>query len=292
MGRGDWWWFPEYDAPLGYPKGPARKNADGTWRRAFDRGAVIVNGSAYDAVVRMKGNYRDLSSGRVARRFMVPILDGRILLPTSDPPGGEDQPPRVTAEPPQTIRVAALDGGLHAVQTPGGLDLRVADDGTLRNILWHGKTLVDHRKWNTEEFLLAGYPISGEVKAGSTWSFRIRTSVHSARMTLHRMEHSLYLVPRGGCLENLVRLRGGVVEQGHEHIAIPVRQPRDMMLFDDAAGCPGKGRDGKVAHRLAQAGRRLLDGRLHSQRTHRGNALRESRTEITSQRQLSDRNHQ
>jgi len=320
MGRGDWWWFPEYDAPLGYPKGPARKDADGTWRRDFDGGTVIVNGSAYDAVVHLAGNHRDVSSGRVAREFTVPMLDGRILLPTSEPArGGYDSLPRVTAQPPKAVRAAVLDGGLHAVQTPGGLDLRIADDGQLRNILWHGKTLcrggfpsilssdrnsfvveksepptvrygdgqygfefqgtmrggkecvdyheklqvgpddsfaiqfhfiaktdlklrlwrhyftfpiseyagatavndrakvvlpakfgtaellpgmcktilqngektlsiesstamglVDHRKYGTEEYLLAGYPVRGEVKAGATWSFHVRMSIENS----------------------------------------------------------------------------------------------------------------
>ena len=25
LSRGNWWWYPEYDAPLGYPKGPAQR---------------------------------------------------------------------------------------------------------------------------------------------------------------------------------------------------------------------------------------------------------------------------
>jgi hypothetical protein len=37
--------------------------------------------------------------------------------------------------------------------------------------------LVDHRKWGTNEFLLAGYPLNGEVKAGTTLTVETRVSV-------------------------------------------------------------------------------------------------------------------
>lgn len=142
LGRGDWWWFPEYDAPLGYPKGPARREPNGTWWREFDGGSVVVNGSAYDAVVRLPGNHRDVSSGRVAKEFTVRMLDGRILLPTTEAPGGgEDPPARITAELPPVVRTAELENGVHAVQTPGGLDLRVASHGELQSLLWRGKAL-------------------------------------------------------------------------------------------------------------------------------------------------------
>jgi hypothetical protein len=127
---------------LGYPQGPAHRNPDGTWQRSFDGGLVVVNGTQYDAVLALPANHRDLSSRRVARRFTVPMLDGRILLPTTDgASGGSDPAPRVTAEPPRTLRAADLGEGLWAVQTPGGLDLRIAPGGMLRNILWRGKTL-------------------------------------------------------------------------------------------------------------------------------------------------------
>lgn len=141
-GRGQWWWYPEFDAPLGYPRGPAQHNADGTWQRSFDGGLVVVNGTQYDAVLALPRNHRDFSSGRVARRFTVPMLDGRILLPTNARPGGgADVAPRVTAAPPKTLRAADMGAGQWAVQTPGGLDLRIDAGGILHSILWHGKTL-------------------------------------------------------------------------------------------------------------------------------------------------------
>ncbi|MFQ6130524.1 MAG: putative glycoside hydrolase [Armatimonadota bacterium] len=83
--RGQRWWYPEYDAPLGYPKAPADKQADGTWRREFDGGTVIVNPTLFDATVRFAGRHADASSGKVNTEFVVPAMDGRILLPTEAP---------------------------------------------------------------------------------------------------------------------------------------------------------------------------------------------------------------
>jgi hypothetical protein len=39
---------------------------------------------------------------------------------------------------------------------------------------------VDHRKWGPEEYLLAAYPIRGEVKAGTSWSFQVRVAVRDS----------------------------------------------------------------------------------------------------------------
>jgi hypothetical protein len=298
MGRGDWWWFPEYDAPLGYPKGPAHREADGTWRREFDGGIVVVNGTDYDTTLRLESNHRDVSSDRVAKNFTLRMFDGRILLPTNDPPrGGDDPPARLTAERVSKVVAVTLDNNMQAMKTPGGLELRLAETGELQSILWHGKrlftggwpsaksadgngleitksetpdlrvsdreatisfrgvlklgsaevsyeetttatsddaftlefkfttktnlkpkfwrhyvmlpvkpgnesllpsdttltlkqahqtitldssapmSLVDHRKWGTDEYLIASYPMRGEVKAGKTWSYRVKVTV-------------------------------------------------------------------------------------------------------------------
>ena len=139
LGRGNWWWYPEYDAPLGHPKGPAQRAEDGTWRRDFDGGTVVVNGSEYDAVVDLGGNYRDFSTGRVGRRFTLPVFDGRIFVSTDEPETpGEDVAPRLTQGPPSALKTTALDD-LTVVQTPGGLELRFEPTGELRRILWHGR---------------------------------------------------------------------------------------------------------------------------------------------------------
>jgi hypothetical protein len=80
--RGQRWWYPEYDAPLGYPKGKGRQEADGTWRREFDGGTVIVNPTPFDAEVAFAGRHRDVTTEKVDDHFVIPAMDGRILLPT------------------------------------------------------------------------------------------------------------------------------------------------------------------------------------------------------------------
>ncbi|MCC7495340.1 MAG: hypothetical protein IT204_23525 [Fimbriimonadaceae bacterium] len=142
IGRGRWWWYPEYDAPLGYPRGAATKRADGLWQREFDGGLVLVNGSRYDTAVELPRRYREVSSGRVGTRFTLPLLDGRILLTTDDPPtAGDDQPLRLTRERPAAVRAAAVDGQ-QVVQTPGGLDLWFAATGELKALQWRGQSLL------------------------------------------------------------------------------------------------------------------------------------------------------
>lgn len=143
MGRGNWWWYPEYDAPLGQPRGPAHRNADGTWQREFTGGTVVVNGTLYDAVATLPAKHRDLSTTRVATRFTIPSYDGRIFLPSTEPlTATPDIEPRLTAAPPKKMNIAKLDRGLIAAQTPGGLDLRFESTGALQQVLWHGQTLL------------------------------------------------------------------------------------------------------------------------------------------------------
>ena len=142
-GRGNWWWYKEYDAPLGHPKGPASRNADGTWQRAFEGGTVVVNGTMYDAVVKLPARWRDVSTGRVGSQFTLPQFDGRIFLPTTDPPTTTpDVEPRLTVGPPANLRVTKSPDGLMVAQTPAGLELRLDAKGTLRGILWHGRLLM------------------------------------------------------------------------------------------------------------------------------------------------------
>ena len=109
--RGQRWWYPEYDAPLGYPKGRAERQADGTWRREFDGGAVIVNPTPFDAEVCFPRRHRDASSDKVDSRFVIPATDGRILLPTDAPVAAgtiPDPKPLFTLSGPE--RVLERDG--------------------------------------------------------------------------------------------------------------------------------------------------------------------------------------
>jgi hypothetical protein len=166
LGRGDWWWYPEYDAPLGDPCDPARKNPDGTWQRDFQGGLVIVNGTLYDTVVRLEKPHQNFSTGDVRTQFTVPSFDGRILVPTDESPSpGTDPAPRITHQPPQTLRATPLDDGQWAIQTPTGLELRMAEHGELSHVFWHGRRLIT-----------GGWPV---VLATSQRSFAAQTNAHA-----------------------------------------------------------------------------------------------------------------
>jgi hypothetical protein len=138
--RGQNWWYPEYDAPLGYPKGVAAKQDDGSWRREFDGGLVVVNPTEWDVPVRFGERREDVSSRRVATDFVVPAMDGRIFLPTQKPAQAGDlpepEPPLTREGPPGIFRrgeravarwgdgsTAALDaaGNVTRVSGPAGV---------------------------------------------------------------------------------------------------------------------------------------------------------------------------
>ncbi len=143
LSRGNWWWYPEYDAPLGFPQGEATRQPDGLWQRRFDGGWVVVNGTAYDALVELPGRLKDVSTGRVASRIMIPRCDGRILLPTEEAltPGDEASPKLVRQAPPE-LQALRLDEGLVVVRGPAGLELRFGATGEVRQILLHGEPLM------------------------------------------------------------------------------------------------------------------------------------------------------
>ncbi|HJN18176.1 MAG TPA: putative glycoside hydrolase [Armatimonadota bacterium] len=143
LGRGQWWWYPEFDAPLGKPVGSAIRNADGTWQREFEGGLVVTNGASYDAVVELPAKRRDMSTGRVGTTFTIPMFDGRIFLPTDEAPtAGPDIEPRLTAGPPDALRVVTLEDGITVVQAPDGLELRFTSTGELRNILLNRQMIM------------------------------------------------------------------------------------------------------------------------------------------------------
>jgi hypothetical protein len=83
--RGSHWWYPEYEAPLGQPAGPAREIADRVWAREFSGASVRVNGSRCDEELAFDRPMKDASTGRVARRFVLPRIDGRIYLAAVEP---------------------------------------------------------------------------------------------------------------------------------------------------------------------------------------------------------------
>lgn len=79
--RGQDWWYPEYDAALGYPVGPAVMRPDGAWQRAFDApGLVVVNLNDESVTVTVSRRHRCVSFGQTGTSFSVAARDGLILL--------------------------------------------------------------------------------------------------------------------------------------------------------------------------------------------------------------------
>ncbi len=143
LSRGNWWWYPEYDAPLGYPKGPARRREDGLWQREFDGGLVLVNGTGYDASIELPARAHDVSTGRIGTRFTIPMYDGRIFLPTNAPSTpGDDVAPRLTRAPAKALEAVRLDDNLFVTRTREGLELRFNRAGELLRVLLHGQMVM------------------------------------------------------------------------------------------------------------------------------------------------------
>ena len=85
--RGQYWWYPEFDAPLGYPTGPCQRQTDGTWRRQFDGGIVVVNPTDWDVDVELNRRHRDASSrpGRSTLRGPPPRRSDLLAQRLADP---------------------------------------------------------------------------------------------------------------------------------------------------------------------------------------------------------------
>lgn len=79
--RGQHWWYPEFDAPLGEPRGEAEPFEQGTWRREFDNGFVVVNPQPRRARLRFGAHQRDFTNGWSGEEFAIPARDGRIFFP-------------------------------------------------------------------------------------------------------------------------------------------------------------------------------------------------------------------
>ena len=140
--RGQHWWYGEYDAPLGYPKGPARRHGDGTWRREFDGGLVVVNPTFFDLGVKTATNSQDVSSDRVGREFIIPSQDGRILIRTGEKPRPgklADPAPLMTPAGPERV---VQRGDKVLWRGPDGAVAIFRRDGILLNLWLDGKAIV------------------------------------------------------------------------------------------------------------------------------------------------------
>jgi hypothetical protein len=80
-GYGEQWWFSEYDASLGMPGGRYEKTTDGTYRREFDNGLVIVN-PGLDRTIDLDAEYLDATTNQTSNQITVPGKDARILIKT------------------------------------------------------------------------------------------------------------------------------------------------------------------------------------------------------------------
>jgi hypothetical protein len=78
--HGELWWFPEYDANLGFAAGDAQKRSDGSWMREFENGVVIANPTSKESTVEFAAIYRDVTTGVEGTSFAVPSKDGRIFV--------------------------------------------------------------------------------------------------------------------------------------------------------------------------------------------------------------------
>jgi hypothetical protein len=80
--RGQHWWYAEYDAPLGQPLGKAGPAGDGTWRREFEGGLVVVNPTVRELHVKLdQRTWRDYTTGWSGKEMFLPPHDGRIYIP-------------------------------------------------------------------------------------------------------------------------------------------------------------------------------------------------------------------
>ncbi|KAA0207036.1 hypothetical protein EDM68_00380 [Candidatus Uhrbacteria bacterium] len=92
------WWYDEYDAPIGPPRGEPRivkgasANQPAVWVREFARGYAVVNATKDAAEVSLPGEFEKIrgtqdartNTGAIVTRVTVPAEDGLVLLRRSD----------------------------------------------------------------------------------------------------------------------------------------------------------------------------------------------------------------
>ena len=98
---------------------------------AFDGGISVVNPTAYDVRVKTDGLALDVSADKIAREFVVPSMDGRLLVSTEDAerPGNLPDPsPSFTRDGP--VRLVERDGKI-MMRLDNGWRAHFRSDGTL-----------------------------------------------------------------------------------------------------------------------------------------------------------------
>ncbi len=221
--RGQLWWYPEYDAPLAYPKEDCKRSADGTWRRQFDGGVVIVNPTNWDVSVALKEDHRDVSSGGTGKQFVIPRQDGRIFVPIA-----------------ATVATGKLDESTPLLTWEGPRAV-VERDGTIVLRDGNGVAALLNQSGSVESFCLGGQELVSEIRS---------VIVHDSRWKDFAVEDCRHAVAADGTLvfkgtrsfdqqrlafTETVRLAGGKLTVDYQWTA---QTPLELQTFRQAVLLP------------------------------------------------------
>jgi len=283
--RGQYWWYPEFDAPLGYPEGPCERQTDRTWQRKFDGGIVIVNPTVWDASIDLGRVHRDISSSQVDRRFVIPRLDGRIYLPCDGPskPGTLPAPePQLTTAGPAGM--VERDGNL-VLRDGHGTAILIGSDGTIESLCSGGQELIDAvatvivaddrwRNFDTTRLQRKIGPDGSLTLTGlrsfekQSLEFTQTMRLATGRLVLDyhlRARTPLELRAFRQCVRFSPRVFGGKTGgTGAEQVLLPQATPENPNLANAVNSATFPFADGKsITVRLPQAGQ-LIDDRYYN----------------------------
>jgi hypothetical protein len=77
---GQYWWYPEYDLPIGKPLSGCYLAEDGSWRRDYENAVVVANITYHEVQPHFDAKMRDGTMGLTGRDFDLPSKDGRIYM--------------------------------------------------------------------------------------------------------------------------------------------------------------------------------------------------------------------
>jgi hypothetical protein len=71
--------------------------------------------------------------------------------------------------PDEPAKAALLSGATHLTLSKGERTIEIEASVPM--------SLIDHRQWGTQDYLLAGYPVGGKVAAGTAWAAQVSVKV-------------------------------------------------------------------------------------------------------------------
>ena len=77
---GQYWWYQEYDLPIGNPLGGCYKHEDGSWRRDYENAVVVANLNYHEIKPHFESEMRDSTSSQISKDFLLSAQDGRIYM--------------------------------------------------------------------------------------------------------------------------------------------------------------------------------------------------------------------